>query len=70
MAEQKSMWVVTIERHRTWDGVMVPPHQRYRSTQHIYVSPFVPATVVRERAMINPKMDRILRVERKKEVIV
>ena len=69
---QHSIWRITIEQNRTWDGVSLPVDQRHRSTVEVPLSPFVPPSEVEDLAMqrfVRPKMDRLMKIERWKEVV-
>lgn len=70
---QATVWRITIETNRDWSGVMLPPHKRMRHTLHHEANPFAPehlvVATVAERH-VRPKMDRILKVEKWKEVVL
>ena len=60
--QQVSVWRITLETVRTWDGVLVPAHQRYREERLIETSPFTTRKNVISKVPVH-KTQRIHNVE-------
>lgn len=67
---QLSVWKVTVEMNRTWDGVMIPPHSRHREVRHVEANPYAPRELVVSMVNVDQARFRVLDVTRWKEVRV